>query len=141
MREMGVRDVLAVRGSVSLVARNALDVIGDAGRVVQELHHHMPRIVENQQSLGPIVRQLALRSLRLGSACERVLSIWTLEPRAGTAPVFSNWGRWTLECTLTVRIGSLGTQPSNFKNQGRDSCPEAHCPDVQCGVTFLRLRR
>ena len=32
---------------------------GDPGRVVQELHYHMPRIVENQQRLGPIVGQLA----------------------------------------------------------------------------------
>src|SRR6478609_4519716 len=28
-------------------------------------------------------------------------------------------------------MGSLGTRPSNSKNQGGDSCPEAHCPDVQ----------
>ena len=32
---------------------------------------------------------------------------------------------------MTVRMGSLGTRPSNSKNQGGDSCPEAHCPDVQ----------
>ena len=37
-------------------ARNA---IGDPGRVVQELHHQMSRIVENQQRLGLIVGQLA----------------------------------------------------------------------------------
>lgn len=35
------------------------NAIGDPRRVVQELHHHIPRIVENQQRLGPIVGQLA----------------------------------------------------------------------------------
>ena len=46
-------------GWVSMVPETRLDVIGDGGRVVQELHHHLPRIVENQQRLGRIVGQLA----------------------------------------------------------------------------------
>ena len=37
----------------------AENAIGDPGRVVQELHHQMSRIVENQQRLGRIVGQLA----------------------------------------------------------------------------------
>ena len=35
------------------------NAIGDPGRVVQELHNHLPRIVENQQRFGRIVGQLA----------------------------------------------------------------------------------
>ena len=42
-----------------MVEETQLDVIRDPGRAVQKLLDHMPRIVENQQRLGPIVGQLA----------------------------------------------------------------------------------
>ena len=36
-------------------AGKALKFIGDPERVVRELRYHIPRIVQNQQRLGPIV--------------------------------------------------------------------------------------
>jgi hypothetical protein len=42
-----------------MVEETQLDVIRDPGRAVQKLLNHMPRIVENQQCLGSILRQLA----------------------------------------------------------------------------------
>ena len=58
-----IRDVgPALHGSLDgkpVAHDGAGNAIGDPRRVVQELHHHMPRIVENQQRLGPIVGQLA----------------------------------------------------------------------------------
>ena len=42
-----------------MVGKLSWIAVGDPGRAVQKLLDHMPRIVENQQRLGPIVGQLA----------------------------------------------------------------------------------
>ena len=47
------------RGGAGAGINGVGNAIGDPGQVVQELHNHLPRIVENQQRFGRIVGQLA----------------------------------------------------------------------------------
>jgi hypothetical protein len=55
-------------------------------RVVPELHNHMPRIVENQQRLGPIVGQLASITTAWIRMCSFDLDIdnFSVRPRSLT---------------------------------------------------------
>ena len=104
---------------------------------MQGLHHHMPRIVENQQRLGRIVWQLAGYHHGLEPEMNVFLQDghWQVFPGAsvGTAPVAQTGAVWTKVYQSRGRIyrgtGS-GTAPSRLKNQVRNSCPEVHCPEV-----------
>jgi len=43
-----------------------------------------------------------------------------------------SWGTGAVGGCRMYLKGNLSTLPSKLKNQVRDSCPEAHCPEVQC---------
>ena len=90
---------------ISMVEETQLDVIRDPGRAVQKLLNHMPRVVENQQRLGPIARQLA---------CDH----HGLEPQVN---VFLWFGH-------SITPYRYGPGPLN---RGRVRCVYPDCPDVE----------
>jgi len=131
---------------VSMVEETPLDVIRDPGirdpwRAVQKLLDHMPRIVENQQRLGPIVGQLACDHYGLEPQVNGI--IWFVHSqalRSGLRP--QSWE------TGAVTAGGSGwpggesqhpARPSKPTTQSGDNCPEVQCLEVQGPISMLDI--
>ena len=59
LRSLDGKPAAHARRRQGLGVNGAGNAIGDPGRVVQELHNHLPGMVEYQQRFGRIVGQLA----------------------------------------------------------------------------------
>ena len=101
---------------ISMVEETQLDVIRDPGRAVQKLLNHMPRIVENQQRLGPILGQLACDHYGLEPQVNVFLCGHLPSLPIGTAPA-SQAGAVSVARTLTVRMGAVVPSDLNPRNQ------------------------